>query len=81
MELGRRLIKLPIVEQYTYLGVEISKDCSWNAHIAKVQGKGKAHVGNIAAILTDSHLDTRIKVLRSMYSDENVIALKLEYAE
>ena len=27
---------LPIVDQYTYLGVEISKDCSWDAHIAKV---------------------------------------------
>ena len=31
---------LPIVHQYTYLGVEISKDCSWGAHIAKVIGKG-----------------------------------------
>ena len=33
--------ELPIVNQYTYLGVEISKDCSWDAHIAKVIGKGK----------------------------------------
>ena len=42
-------------------GVEISKDCSWGAHIAKVIGKGKAHLGKMDAILTDSHLDARIK--------------------
>ena len=53
--------ELPIVDQYTYLGVEISKDCSWDTHIAKVIGKGKAHVGKMDAILTDPHLDTRIK--------------------
>ena len=27
--------ELPIVNQYTYLGAEISKDCSSDAHIAK----------------------------------------------
>ncbi|MEP2874451.1 MAG: reverse transcriptase domain-containing protein [Hyphomicrobiales bacterium] len=53
--------ELPIVDQYTYLGVEISKDCSWDTHIAKVIGKGKAQVGKMDAILTDSNLDTRIK--------------------
>ena len=31
---------LPIVDQYTYLGVEISKDCSWDAQEAEVVGKG-----------------------------------------
>ena len=25
--------ELPIVDQYEHLGVEISKDCSWDAHI------------------------------------------------
>ena len=44
-----------------YLGVEISKERSWDTHIAKVIGNGKAHVGKMDAILTDSHLDTRIK--------------------
>ena len=68
--------ELPIVDQYTYLGVEISKDCSWDTHIAKVIGKGKAHVGKMDAILTDSHLDTRIKRCILM----NVIVPKLEYA-
>ena len=34
--------EFPIVDQYMYLGVEISKDCSWDAHIAKVIRKGKA---------------------------------------
>ena len=54
--------ELPIVDQYTYLGVEISKDCSWDAHIhiAKVIGKGTSQVGKMDAILTDSHVDTRI---------------------
>ena len=50
--------ELPIVGQYTYLGVEISKDCSWDAHIAKVIGKSEAQVGKMDAILTDPHLDT-----------------------
>ena len=53
--------ELPIADQYTYLGVEISKECSWDAHTAKVIGKGKAHLGKMDAILTDSHLDARIK--------------------
>ena len=48
---------LPIVDQYTYLGVEISKDCSWKAHVAKVIAKGKSQVGKMDAILTDPHLD------------------------
>ena len=34
--------ELPIVDQYSYLGVEISKYCSWHAHIAKAIGKGKS---------------------------------------
>ena len=32
--------ELPIVDQYTYLSVELSKYCSSDAHIAKVAGKG-----------------------------------------
>ena len=51
--------ELPIVHQYTYHGVEISKDCSWGAHIAKVIGKDKSQVGKMDAILTASNLDTR----------------------
>ena len=45
-------------------------------HRAKEIGKGKTHVGKMDAILTDSHLDTRITVCILM----NVIVLKLEYA-
>ena len=60
-----------------YLGVEISKERSWDTHIAKVIGNGKAHVGKMDAILTDSHLVTRIKVCILM----NVIIPKLEYTE
>ena len=43
-------------------GVEISKDCLWDAHIAKVIEKGKLQGGKMDAILTDPHLDTRIKI-------------------
>ena len=32
--------ELPIADRYTYLGVDISNDCSWDAHIAEVIGKG-----------------------------------------
>ena len=54
----------------------MSKDCSWDAHIAKVIGKGKSQVGKMEAILTDSRLDTRTKVRILI----NVIVRKLEYA-
>ena len=50
---------LPIENQSTYLGVEVSKACSWHTHIVKVMGKGEAPVGEMHAILADSHLDTR----------------------
>ena len=65
--------ELPIVDQYTYLGVEILKDFSWDAHIAKVNEKGKSQVGKMDAILTDPRRDTRIKVCILM----NVIVPKL----
>ena len=53
--------------QTTALGIYI--------YIANVTGKGKAHIGKMHAILTDSHLDTRVKrcILK------NVIVPKLEY--
>ena len=68
--------ELPIADQYTYLGVEVLKDCSWAAHIAQVIGRDTAHVGKMDAILSDSHLDTRIKTCILM----NVVVSKLEYA-
>ena len=52
---------MPIADQYTHLGVEISKECSWDAHIANVIGKGNAHVGKMDAILTDSHQTLGLK--------------------
>ena len=39
-------------------------------------GRGKAHVGEVDAILTDSHLDTRIK--KRILT--NVMVPELEYA-
>ena len=66
---------MPIVHQHTYLGVAISKYCSWDTHIAKVVGKGKSDVGKMGAILTDSNHDTRIKRCILI----NVIVPKLEY--
>ena len=68
--------ELPIVDQYTYLGVEISKNCSWDAHINKVIQKGRAKVGKVDMMLRDSLLDTRNKICILL----NVIAPKLEYA-
>ena len=67
---------MPIVDQYTYLGLEISRDCSWDTHMATVIGKGKAYIGKMDAILTGSHLDTRIKIFILV----NVIVPKIEYA-
>lgn len=46
-----------IVDQYAYLGVKLFLKCSWDAHIAKEVGMGKAYaVGKMDVILTDSHL-------------------------
>ena len=44
-------------------------------HRKKMIEKGTAHVRKMDAILTDSHLDTRICIM------SNVIVPKLEYAE
>ncbi|CAB1101144.1 unnamed protein product [Ectocarpus sp. CCAP 1310/34] len=68
--------EIAVVDQYTYLGVEIAKDYSWNAHTSKVAEKGKARAGKLHPILANPHLNTRIKltVLKS------VIVPPLEYA-
>ena len=44
--------------------------------MAKLIGKGKSHVGKMAAVLTNSHLDTRFNRCFMI----NVIVPKLEYA-
>ena len=61
---------LPIVDHYTYLGVEISKDCSWDANIAKVIREGKSQVGKMDTKLTDPHVDIRIKLCTVFLHDE-----------
>ena len=55
--------------QWSYIGVEIAKDCSWNAHMSKVAEKGKARAGKVHPILANRHLDTCIKltVLKSVF--------------
>ncbi|CAM9483396.1 unnamed protein product, partial [Sphacelaria rigidula] len=75
MEVGRRGTAdcRPV---YIYLGVEISKHCSWDAYINRVIKKGKAQMGRMDVILKDPHLDTRIKRCILM----NMIASKLENA-
>ena len=64
--------ELSIVDQYTYLGVEIERS-ALGMHIEQTQylieRAYKAHVGKMNAILTDSHLDARIKrgILMNVY--------------
>ncbi|CAB1104848.1 unnamed protein product [Ectocarpus sp. CCAP 1310/34] len=58
--------EIAVVDQYTYLGVEIAKDCSWNAHMSKVAEKGKARAGKLHPILANRHLDTRVGYTRSI---------------
>ena len=53
--------ELPIVDQFTYLEVEVSKNCSWETHINKVIQKGKPEVGRMDVILRDSHIATRME--------------------
>lgn len=52
---------MPIAGHYTYLGVEIKKNCSWLAHTNEEIGKGKAQTGRVDVILSDSHPDFRMK--------------------
>ena len=52
------------------------RDLEQLTHIAKVMGKGESQVGKMDAMLTDPHLDTRIKICILM----NVVIPKLEYA-
>ena len=67
--------ELPIVDQCSCLGVEISKECSWDANTAKVITKGESQVGKMNAILTDPHVDTGVK--RCILID--VIVPRLKY--
>ena len=48
--------------QWSYIGVEIAKDCSWDARMSKVAEKGKARAGKLHSILANRQLDTRIKL-------------------
>lgn len=57
MEAGRRGIV--IVDQYTYRGAELPKDCWWDAHMNTVSGEGMAQVGRVDAILRGSYPGTR----------------------
>ncbi|CAB1113353.1 unnamed protein product [Ectocarpus sp. CCAP 1310/34] len=54
--------ELAVVDQKKHLGVDIAKDCSWNAHMFKVADKGKARTGRLHPILANRHIDTRIKL-------------------
>ncbi|CAB1110562.1 unnamed protein product [Ectocarpus sp. CCAP 1310/34] len=54
--------EIEVVDQYTHLGVEIAKDCSWNAHMCKMAEKGKERAGKLHPILANRHRDTRIKL-------------------
>ena len=47
---------LQIIEQFTYLSVDISKDYCWDTLILNVSGKGKSPVGKMDAVLTDAHV-------------------------
>ena len=47
MEVGKRRITVTIVDQY--LGVEILKIYSWDAHIANLVGEGKTQIGEMDA--------------------------------
>ncbi|CAB1096931.1 unnamed protein product [Ectocarpus sp. CCAP 1310/34] len=70
--------EIAVVDQYTYLGVEIAKDCSWNAHMSKVAEKGKSRAGKLHPILANRHLDTRIKlaILKSVVKELEAAQMK-----
>ena len=57
----------PLLPSLPHLGVDTSKDCCRDAHIAEVEGKRKAHVGKTrGVILTEYSSALGLK----MYCDE-----------
>ena len=54
-----------MVDWYKYLGVEIAEYCycdtTYRRTVGKAIGEGVAHAGKMGAILTQSHLEPRIK--------------------
>lgn len=57
---------MPILDKWIYVGVEVQRNCSWDAHMNKQVGEDKTQTGETNVIPTDGHLDSRTK----MHSDE-----------
>ena len=55
--------EIPIVEEYTHLGVLVSSDGSHDAHFQRIIKQGNARVAAMEPLLTDAHLTMRIKRL------------------
>ena len=55
--------EIPIVEEYTHLGVLVSSDGSHDAHFQRVIQQGNARVAAMKPLLKDAHLTIRIKRL------------------
>ncbi len=55
--------ELPIVEEYTHLGVLVSSDGSQDAHFQIIIKQGNARVAAMKPLLRDAHLTMRIKCL------------------
>ena len=55
--------EIPIVEEYTHLGVLVSSDGSQDAHFQRIIKQGNARVAAMKPLLTDAHLTMRIKRL------------------
>ena len=76
-----RNIKLPIIDQYAYLGVDVLKDCSWHAPCTRSESHGtgqSTRIGGMDAILTNPHLDTINGI--KMCIPINAIVPELKYA-
>lgn len=55
--------EIPIVDEYTHLGVLVSSDGSQDAHFQRIIKQGNARVAAMKPLLKDAHLTMRIKRL------------------
>jgi hypothetical protein len=68
-------VEIPVVNQYTYLGVEFSSDCKWDAHIQTLANKAKAKLARMTSLFCCPSIDIGVK--RTVFAQ--AIRPSLEY--
>ena len=68
-------MEIPVVNQYTYLGVEFSSVCKWHTHIQTLANKAKAKLARVTSLFCCPSIDIGVK--RTVFAQ--AIRPSLEY--